>query len=295
MGGCKWCASSKRCVSPYSWECALPSNCVPNDDCKRIEPEFVGFQNQIPYWIIWAMIIVYVLIVIFSTVSLYVLHGLYVVHTTEAESSAPLTGLGVSEVGSRGSRSLAYRIIATTWSLGVIAIGIIFAIIGIYWPSAPELSMCNAEVMWKDTINMIINSVTSGKATVESEILLSVYNPNRMGGDIKSVTGDVYYKSSPVGSISMGELPIVPGSISDSLGVVSFNGFDKIAEIYYDFNVNHALVFEFDLYVNVNVAGYSVSTGIPKFQMNINEPPPQKYCNCGYKLEKSKNADVEII
>jgi hypothetical protein len=227
------------------------------------------------------MVSVYVLIVFFSIVSLYVLYGVFVAPPSIAEEAAlPLT----SDNNGRRRRRIVYKLIAITWSLGIVAIGIIFGIIGIYWPSAPELSMCNAQVLWRDTINMIINSVTSGKATVESELLLSVYNPNRVGITVKSVSGSVWYKSSSVGSISMDEIPIVPGSISDSLGVVSFNGFEKISEMYYDFNVNHALVLEFNLFVNLDIAGYSVSTSVPKFQMNINEPPPQKYCKCDYRI-----------
>jgi len=212
------------------------------------------------------------MIIVFSAVALYVLFGVFV----ETPTVQPAT-----------RRRIVYRLIAMSLSLGVVAIGIIFAIIGVYWPSAPELSMCNAQVMWKDTMNMIINSVTSGKATVESEILISLYNPNRFGGTINAINGDIFYKSIPVGSISINEMDLVSGAVSDSIGVITFNGFEQISDMYYDFNVNHHLMLEFDLFLNLNVAGYNVNTGVPKFQMNINDPPPQKFCKCNYTAPDS--------
>jgi hypothetical protein len=187
-----------------------------------------------------------------------------------------------------------FRILVTACVVGIVGVGVLFASLMFYWPTTPEVSMCNAELMWKDTITMIINSVTSGKASVESEILITVYNPNRLGGAIDSISGNVFYKSSPVGTLNIGEIDLVPGSASDSLGVLTFNGFDKISEIYYDFNVLHKLILEFELFVSVNIAGNVLSTVVPKFLMNINDPPIQKHCKCDYSISQGTDFPIQV-
>ena len=273
MGGCKWCASSavSKCVSPYSWACALPSNCIPNEDCKRDQPEFIGNQNSIPKWVLYSMIGLYIGLVVFAVVSVVWLKQLLI------------------------TRRWLYRLFLGACLLGLASVGIGLTSVAYYWPSAPEVSMCNAELMWKDTINMIINTVTTGKASVESELLITVYNPNRLGGVINSISGNIYYKAASVGTVSIGEIDLVPGSASDSLGVLVFNGFDKISEIYYDFNVLHKLVLEFELFVNVYIGGTVLSTVIPKFQMNINDPPIQKHCKCDYSVSERFQFDLETL
>ena len=165
--------------------------------------------------------------------------------------------------------------------MAVVAIGILFVMVSMYWPSPPDVSMCNAQVMWSDTINMIINTVTSGKANVESEVLITVYNPNRLGLTLNSVNGNIYYKGTDVGTVELDTIDAQAGSAADGLGVVSFDGFDHIAEMYYDFNVKHALLLDFEMFVNFSVAGFGgFNVAIPKLQLNVNNPPPQAHCKC---------------
>jgi hypothetical protein len=162
---------------------------------------------------------------------------------------------------------------------------LLFVVISLYWPSAPEVSMCNAELMWGDTLNMIINSVTTGKTTVESEVLITVYNPNRIDLTIHSVNGNIYYRGGEVGTVDLSTVQANQGSASDGLGVISFNGFDRITEIFYDFNVKHKLLLEFELFVTFSVGPLrKMSLVTPKFVMNVNDPPPQEHCKCKDKL-----------
>jgi hypothetical protein len=262
-------------------------------------PEFIGYQRGIPDWLIYTFIVVYVVILTLSGAALYYLYrvmrpGTYV--------QVPLTPEQEQLVATRSTDSSGwFRILAATWTLMVIAIGIVFLMISVYWPSPPEVSMCNAQVMWTDTMNMIINTVTSGKASVESEVLLTVYNPNRLGIELNSVSGNILYKGADVGSVSLGNIDAAPGSAADGLGVVKFDGFDRITEMYYDFNIKHDLWLEFELFVNFSVNGLGgIGLAIPKLQLNVNNPPPQKHCKCvnGTDLHFQSTAsilDFEVI
>lgn len=259
LGGCKWCASAQKCVSPYSWVCALPSNCLPNSECERTAPEFIGYERAVPDWIIYLFTLFYSLVV---GTSVFVWrrykHAL-------AINAGPWL----------------YRLVVAGWTLAVLGMGIGFTGICLFWPSPPEVSMCNAELMWSDTLNMIINSITSGKASVDSEVLITVYNPNRFGLTLNSVNGNIFYKGGQVGTLELAPIDAQAGSAADALGVITFNGFDRIAAMYYDFNVKHKLELDFELFLNFSIGSFGgFSVGAPKLRMNVNDPPPQKHCNC---------------
>lgn len=276
LGGCKWCASANSCVSPYSWKCALPSNCLPNEECKRKTPEFVGFLNAIPVWLEVSMVIGYLILVVLSCVVSYFIYLTLVQMPRGNEETTPLT----TPSSYSGTRMTIFKLGVILWGLVVLGFGCILLVVSFYWPTPPEVSLCNAELMWKDTMNMIIQTVTSGKATVESEILITVYNPNRLGLALNSLNGSIYYKAVPIGTLQLDQVEAVPGSATDALGVIAINGFDDIADMLYDFNVNHKLLLQFELFINFTTGGYTLGISLPKFEVNVNDPPPQKHCNC---------------
>ena len=296
MGGCKWCASANKCVSPYSWTCALPSNCAPNSECQREAPEFVGYERSIPDWLIYAFAVVYIIAVVISMTAIYYVRRAILVTSPTAEQER-LVQVAPGEPR-LATRMWLFRLISIVWSLALVAVGVIFVSITLYWPSPPDVSMCNAQVMWSDTLNMIINSVTSGKASVESEVLITVYNPNRLGLALHSVNGNIFYKGTDVGSLELSSIDAQAGTAADGLGVVTFNGFDHIAEMYYDFNVKHQLLLEFELFVNFSIAGFNgFNVAAPKLQLNVNNPPPQKRCKCinGTSSNPIRSQDMGLL
>jgi len=222
-------------------------------------------------WVVYTMIAVYIGLVVINVVFLF-----------WARSILAL-------------RMWLFWLLAVACVVGLVVVGLMLSSIGYYWPSPPEVNMCNAELMWNDMITMIINTVTSGKASVESELLITVYNPNRLGGTIAGITGNIFYKASPVGTINIGEIDLVPGSATDSLGVLTFNGFDKISEMYYDFNVLHKLFLEFELFITLSFRDIELSTVMTKIAMNINDPPVQKHCKCDYKSRRESLYEFDIL
>ena len=274
MGGCKWCASLGKCVSPLSWACALPSNCLPNEECKRLVPEFIGYQNGVPWWIIITLSMLFLLILVLWVFIIYMWYPLI---------SVPLTGESeqlVFPTTPNRTRLILFKLGVALGSIVVLTIGVLFLLLIIYWPSSPDVSMCNVDLLWSDTLNMLVKTILSGKATVESEILITIFNPNRVGVTLNSVHGNIFYKTIPIGSLELEQMAVVPGSAVDGLGVIEFTGFENIADLFYDFNVKHNLVLSFEMTVSFTLLGRTVSTPIPRFEINVNDPPPQKYCNC---------------
>ncbi len=277
MGGCKWCASQHKCVSPYSWACAMPSNCIPNEECKRQAPEFVGFRNDIPKWVVYTMVIGYTAACVFIAMGLYLCYPSAVGRRFNEEDEQVLV---VESSPPQKRKRILFKLFAGSCLAALLALGVGLTLTGFYWPSLPHVSMCNAELMWKNTIDMIIKTISTGKTNVESELLITVYNPNRFGGTVNSISGNVYYKTNSVGSFDLGYVDVAPGSASDGLGVLTFNGFENISEMYYDFNVKHSLLLEFELFTSFSIGGHDISTTIPRFPMNVSKPPPQEYCKC---------------
>ena len=237
---------------------------------------------------------IFVALLALSIAALYHLHRIMVVRNQRSEEETRLVTTGTN-------RSGLFKLIATVWSLAVIAIGVLFVLVSLYWPSAPEVSMCNAELMWKDALNMIINSVTTGKTTIESEVLITVYNPNRIDLTLHSVNGNIFYKGSDVGTIELNSIDATAGTASDGLGVISFNGFDRATEIFYDFNVQHKLLLEFELFVKFSIGSFGEFNLVaPKFVMNVNDPPPQEHCKCKdssnfHSIEGTETTELEYI
>lgn len=284
MGGCKWCASVQKCVSPYSWTCAFPSNCLPNSECQRTQPEFIGYIEALPVWLILVLAAVYLCIVAVSVIGLYHLSR----STRETEEERLIER--------PPSKKWIFRGIATLWILSLIAAGAFLTVVTLFWPTAPQISMCNAELMWRDTFNMIVNSITTGRTTVESELLITVYNPNRISARVNSLNGNIYYKGSAVGTVDLGAVDAQAGSASDALGVLTFDGFEHIAEILYDFNVKHQLLLEFELFASFDIGklgGFNIAA--PRFQINVNNPPPQEHCKCKESsLSESEMSDANL-
>ena len=143
---------------------------------------------------------------------------------------------------------------------------------------------------------MIVNSITTGRTTVESELLITVYNPNRISARVNSLNGDIYYKGSAVGTVDLGAVDAQAGSASDALGVLTFDGFEHITEILYDFNVKHQLLLEFELFASFEIGklgGFNIAA--PRFQINVNNPPPQEHCKCKESsLWESEMSDANL-
>jgi hypothetical protein len=229
---------------------------------------------------LYLLIALYISLLTVSVATFYYAYYSLVRPTLTTEESAALVS-PTDRDRQPASRLWLFRIISVSWTLLLLAIGVLFLLIALFWPAPPEISMCNAQPMWSDTIKMIVDSVTSGKASVESEILITVYNPNRVSVALNSVSGNISYKGQIVGSVDLGPIDAQPGSAADGLGLVTFNGFDHITEMYYDFNVKHELMLEFELFVSFNVAGLGgFEVPAPKTRLNVNNPPPQKYCKC---------------
>ena len=308
MGGCKWCGS--ECVALYSWQCALPRQCFPNAQCVRKEPEYIGYDSAPSGVAFTAFAIVLILssvaacnvLVCWRLKSL--VSGLnnppqriprerLLVHGTLVEDED--SPLGRSSANSTTSTALiplfdalfASLFACTAWLWGLAVFGAIctafFATL--FYPHPPVVNVCNAQVMWEKLLSMLVRSAVI-HTSVDLEILVSVYNPNRLSVKVRELSGDVFYRGIiPVASLTLGELNGKGGYVTDSLGTLTFTGLNQAADMLYDFNYLHKLELSakiataFDVMWGDRVL-MSLSTVLPEIAINANEPPKQGYCHC---------------
>ena len=296
MGGCKWCGSSS-CVALYSWQCAVPQQCYPNAQCIRAAPEFIGYIGA-PSGLVTGVSVA--LLVLFSVAFCNILVCWRVKRLVGDIVRPPQPLLRESPNESAGivlasviDPVISALFACTTWLWGILALIMVSLslLTMLWWPHPPEVNVCNAQVMWNETLSMIIRSAVL-KTNVDLEMLVSVYNPNRLNIRIKSVDGDVFYRGNiPVARFELNSLHAQGGYVTDKLGTLTFNGLDQAAAMLYDFNWKHKLELTakvstaFEVLVGNSVL-FALSATLPEFPINANEPPQQTRCHCNQnKLE----------
>jgi hypothetical protein len=172
-------------------------------------------------------------------------------------------------------------------SLGVVASGVT-----LLQPGIPEISVCNAEMMWKESLMSLAT-----RGSVNMEILISVHNPSRvLSAHVKSLDGLLNYrKLFPVGNFRLSNLTASAGFVSDQVGVMEIStSADYIAQMIYDFNVAHSLVFTIDplildVELRLDLFGASrwtlpIVARLPPMLIDANKPPLQHLCQCNQTI-----------
>ena len=98
----------------------------------------------------------------------------------------------------------------------------------INWKRSPnkqqEVNFCNGEVDWKS----IIMSLANGMQQIDAdyEMLMSLYNPNRLDIDVHSFQGEFFFHTmagseQSVASVRLSPYLIPSGSVADKIAVLS--------------------------------------------------------------------------
>jgi len=278
--GCKWCGKAQSCEALYSWTCGLSSECFPNEVCVRKEPEYIGYAPA-PDAVSFGALVVFLTVAIIVACNLLICWRGRSVFTRIQQDRQPF------DETSRLLDPLVRAIFSCTTCLCstfLIGAGLLCLAVVLWWPQPPQVSVCNAEVMWKDTLTMIVKSAFI-KTNVELETLISVYNPNRLNARIRDVSGDFFYKGNHVASIAIGQIDAPGGYVSDKLGVLTFSGFDQAVDMLYDMNINQQLILTSKVSTSFDVlfgtySLFSLSTTLPEFEIDANKPPERSHCRC---------------
>jgi hypothetical protein len=103
--------------------------------------------------------------------------------------------------------------------LVTIFLTVILFIVGMsYAPRQPQYNVCTNQLGWKS----IIEGMASLKMSASFDLLISVYNPNRVEVDLKNGAGQFHYDGEYVGSFEIPEGKISEEAISDIIVKVTF-------------------------------------------------------------------------
>ena len=96
---------------------------------------------------------------------------------------------------------------------------VILFIVGMsYAPRQPQYNVCTNQLGWKS----IIEGMASLKVSASFDLLISVYNPNRVEVDLKNGAGQFHYDGEYIGSFEIPEGKIAEEAISDIIVKVTF-------------------------------------------------------------------------
>ena len=87
-----------------------------------------------------------------------------------------------------------------------------------YAPRQPQYNVCTNHLGWKS----IIEGMASLKVSASFDLLISVYNPNRVEVDLKNGGGQFHYDGEYIGSFEIPEGKIAQEAISDIIVKVTF-------------------------------------------------------------------------
>merc|ERR1740117_1404497 len=116
------------------------------------------------------------------------------------------------------------------WLMWLVAIAFIVAsgiILVLFSPHPPRTSICYDGVDWTGIVKNI-NVGFGSRYYADYELLLSLYNPNRVDLNVTSLRGVVHFPvgsldQHEVGTVTLGDFFAKAGSITDTIGMLSFS------------------------------------------------------------------------
>lgn len=183
----------------------------------------------------------------------------------------------------------AYWVAWVFWILAVPSLLIIGIVLVLHVPRAPVTSICYDGFDWTKIMNNIEVYYTS-KLYADYELLVSLYNPNRVDLNVTSLSGVVYFPphigGTQVGSILVQSFFAPAGYVTDIKGVLSFD-MDKYVALNLGRNYQKGkLELGIDLSLGLEVKAHGLLVfwasrfDLQRSVVNVNAPSDRTYCKC---------------
>lgn len=174
------------------------------------------------------------------------------------------------------------------WLLLLVALGCGGIALIVFSPREPVSTVCYQQMDWAGIMK---NMAFERNYFADYELLLSLYNPNRVDLNISSTRGQVHFPARgpgqrEVGTITLNDFVAAAGSVTDTIGMLSFS-MDRWHAL--DLGSAYAkgqLELAFDISLGVEV----MTTRMPllwrsrmdmdRMIVNVTEPFDDKYCRC---------------
>lgn len=153
-----------------------------------------------------------------------------------------------------------------------LAITVVLSLVALsYAPRKPVYNVCTDQLAWKS----IVEGMASLKMSASFDLLVSVFNPNRLEVDLDGGSGKFHHDGQYVGSFVIPPSKVAPRAISDLVLKVTFTP-DKWAALsltaeYYE----GTLAFDIDGHSNVLIPGlgnYAFDAKFEDIKVNVNDP-----------------------
>jgi len=118
----------------------------------------------------------------------------------------------------KSSMKRMYGVCQVVYLLSIFLTVILFLVGMSYAPRQPIYNVCTNRLGWKS----IIEGMASLKVSASFDLLISVYNPNRVEVDLKNGGGQFHYDGEYIGSFEIPEGKIAEEAISDIIVKVTF-------------------------------------------------------------------------
>ncbi|CAI5732401.1 unnamed protein product [Peronospora destructor] len=309
---CHFCQSDFQCHtigSPYGCPVGV-SVCHHLEDCKRSDPQFVGYGPP-PYVVVAVLGLMVMLTCCFCGISIIcsvfcrdrkastrraaLTAGLHddkrtkkhnmTIRDDAEETQTQRQPLLLGEIREGEillfENEVNWKALATrvTWLTVLISMTVLALM---FYPRMPDYNVCNREFEWES----ILHSIMGLEPKVEYQVLVSVINENRFGFVLESGRADIYHNATLVGKWELHEpLEAKAGSISDVIAEINIKpGFAEGIALWKDFSKNE-LIFR----INATIAGsitwgrykiYRISSSTPDVEFLVGAEYDRGLCKC---------------
>jgi len=162
---------------------------------------------------------------------------------------------------------------------------ICLAVAGVlYSPRDIEISYCNTKLDWLS----VIRSLQLVRATANFELLMTMYNPNRLDAHVTDIQGSFYdsIDNTKVASLTIKPFELTGGSLTDRLAVIEFVVSEwKALALGVEYSKG-TLVLLADVNVTFEVWGWRrqllwpLHYKLEDYAIAVNDPADRHLCNC---------------
>lgn len=315
---CHWCPETMACHSWGSvYGCSVGASCYTRSSCVRGEPEWIGYaQPPSVLWVFFGFTLASIICCFVCWLSTCY-HSYQAIKACRGAATerqrdiqlATATDVGLIQVEAQDSRLARSRLAlapmrlleSCIWrgywpSLACCVLLILLltfsgVFLVLFSPHYPLSSICYNGVDW----NVVVKDVASfysSRYYANFELLLSLYNPNRVDLNLTSMRGIVHFPASQggttqeVGTITLGDFVAKAGCVTDTIGTLSFNmdrwsGLDMGGAYeagHLEIGIDLSLAFEVS--AHRMPLSWASTMQLDRMIVNVNDPVDYTYCRC---------------
>ncbi|CAD7958718.1 unnamed protein product [Amoebophrya sp. A120] len=312
---CHWCGDSCHVLGSM-YGCTVGVSCMANTECKRKQPEYVGFGSapDFVYFLTFGILLLFALMALCTQCICYRVYKSVQQAREEIEQSYELQNhasteeeesLNYAEAARRAAERrpalwarIVDRFVSGCFKNSCFCCALLFPVLFLtgtvfvlHYPQMPIINYCSKELEWGKLIENVETVITE-QVYADFEFLLSVYNPNKVEVTIEEMKGSLYYpptsssSNNLIGTVNLKNFTASAGSVSDGLAVVSL-----AVERWSALNLakeyalgNLKILAKGEIVFSLKIYGFqmvqTMTAAVPDQVIDTAAPLDMTYCNC---------------